>query len=312
MNSVDLVDEHFLLLGLFSGSILLFDVSIETVVDTSGAPEGGAVEESTQEPVAVVSAAEPVKKLALRRILVQPGYEPPLSLINTSGSYSESFIKGYISTEALVPMYNEKGLSARSMDSAESHVTRDAPTGAHFVVAWADGRICLCDIIPSDEELEFDAECTPVPAVDVSAKYVWKAVRGVQTGLCLFNIKCVHLQKHVSYDVENTLISGEDVLCIVGARTGQTFFVSMSDYSDGRADCTAGETPEYQFLPPTVCCFDSSVLLGGKPPTTSDQESLNRSISEYDVKPIFSKSSSTMIRDFTTCILFCLVCLCVN
>lgn len=289
VNSVDFIDGHFLLLGLKSGGVLIYDLCVKSKFSRSNSVSSAVSFEVT----------EKTADLALLRVHVIDGCEPPLSRLSISSAFVEASVQGYVATTVMPPNTERGGLSARSMDSVESQSGLLRST-VHFAVAWADGRICLCDVIELDEEDDFlELEDTSPLEIVKSRKYAWKAVKCVQTGLCLFSIVCVHLQKHVEFDIRRTVVSGDDVLCIAAARTGQTFFVSNSDYSDYRNEDGARHL-ERDAMPRTVCCFESSILLGA-PAVSRDSASASCSASAIEaiVKSIFTSGNCVMIQSFT-------------
>lgn len=225
---------------------------------------------------------------------MQSGFEPPLSRLEMSGAFSEAVVCGYIrqGSAAVAVVGEHTLLTARSFDSLDSHPFPTTNSTIHFAVAWADGRICLCDIVSST--------CSRAERPDVSGVYQWKAVRCVQTGLYLFKVNCIHLQKHWAYDNKRNVLSEDNVLCIVTSRTGQTFFVSTTNYADDIASPAPQPSSEVEILPETVCCFESSTILRGSKTPSVRNDSDHCNLSEQDIRNMISSGSSIMIRDFTT------------
>lgn len=287
VNSIDFVENHFLLFGLRAGGILIFDVILEAKHAFGPASEDG------QEPTKEVN-------LVLKRVPVLPGFEPPLRHHDASGSSAESFVKGYVTAVAVTPHVGDRSIAAvHTMESVESFISQSPSKSVHFCIAWADGRICLCDIIS-----QVEPSGSPIADVaddDLSSNYFWRTVRCVQTGLYLFSVECVHLQKNV--ETNSGVVSGDDVLCIVASRTGQTFFVSTADYSDFKCEMNGNDSRKKDALPPTVCCFEGSTLLA----TAPSNDITSSIISKEKVEDMFLSGTAVMVRAFTSSMRFCLV-----
>ena len=275
---------RFLIFGLCNGGILVFDC---TVTEVGTAVASNEIDKTDADTEAINMNCESVAtedKIIMRTVSVMPGWEPPLPRFTAVASSVEAVVKGYVCHTSSRRTPERSTLNSKSSDYINS--SPQLQTAVHFIAAWADGRVCLCDIVCNDIDSVSDKEGSyPV--------YSWKTVRFIQTGLYLFCIECVHLQKNKEYSRQSGDLSKDSVLCLVASRTGETLFISRADFSD-REVVGTGNT---DMLPETVCCFESSSLLGGQV-AMGDCAGTER-LTESNIRKMLSENPSIMIRRFT-------------